>query len=68
MSGPSNSMASAMRSAAQRPNAFGVVAQVLGGAVELVLGTLCAPGTSGSNISLASGMPVIDRAPCGVPW
>jgi hypothetical protein len=28
-----------------------------------VFGTLCAPGTSGSKYFLASGMPVIDRAP-----
>ena len=33
-----------------------------------MFGTLNAPGTSGSNGSLAAGMPVIDRAPCGVPW
>jgi hypothetical protein len=29
----------------------------------LVFGTLNAPGTSGSNISLAAGMPVMDKAP-----
>ena len=26
------------------------------------------PGTSGSKYCLANGIPVMDRAPCGVPW
>lgn len=34
----------------------------------LVLGALWVPGTSGSNGAFRPGRPVMDRAPCGVPW
>ena len=68
VSGPSNSMASAIRSAAHRPKAFSSSRRCSGARYMLVFGTLNAPGTSGSNISLAPGMPVIESAPCGVPW
>ena len=68
MSGPSISMASPMRSAAHRPNAFGSSRRWSGARYSLVFGTLCAPGTSGSNCALSVGRPVIDSAPCVVPW
>ena len=68
VSGPSNSIASAIRSAQYRPKALGSSRRCTGARYRLVLGTLWAPGTSGSNGSLANGMPVIDNAPCGVPW
>ena len=34
----------------------------------MVFGTRKPPGVNGSNGILASGMPVIASAPCGVPW
>ena len=52
VSGPSISMASPMRSAAHRPNAFGSSRRWSGARYSLVFGTLCAPGTSGSNCCL----------------
>ena len=36
--------------------------------VSDLLGTLTAPGVSGSNGARKVGRPVIASAPCGVPW
>ena len=69
VSGPSkfDAVASAMRSAqvAERLD-VGVVGR--GCAVEVHIRHAETAGVGGSNGALNAGIPVIARAPCGVPW
>ena len=64
---PSNRIASSMRSAAQRPNASGS-SRCTAARKMFVFGARCPPGVNGSKSCFIAGNPVIDNAPCVVPW
>src|SRR5258705_12022157 len=57
VSGPSNSMASAMRSAQYWPNALMSCSNIAGAREKLVLGKRKPPGGGGSNGALENGQP-----------